>query len=134
MLETKFKLAFLVAVLFFTSLPLVGILRGTSPTPKEDRAISSESDQDSARTSDEDHYDDAEEPIAEEMVLIPAGPFTRGTMAGGYDEQPEGMVSLSAFHIDRYEVTNFQYNQFREATGHRKPSPPSRTARTGFMI
>ncbi len=129
MLETKFKLAFLVAVLFFTSLPLVGILRGTSPTPKEDRAISSESDQDSARTSDEDHYDDAKEPIAEEMVLIPAGPFTRGTMAGGYDEQPEGMVSLSAFHIDRYEVTNFQYNQFREATGHRKPSPPSRYAR-----
>jgi formylglycine-generating enzyme required for sulfatase activity len=36
---------------------------------------------------------------------------------------------LDAFAIDRYEVTNFQYQQFVNATGHRKSGPPSRYAK-----
>ena len=62
-------------------------------------------------------------------MFIPAGPFTRGTMAGGYDEQPEQLVHLSAYSIDRYEVTNHHYQQFVDATGHRKPGPPARYAK-----
>jgi formylglycine-generating enzyme required for sulfatase activity len=63
------------------------------------------------------------------MVSIPAGPFIRGTNQGGLDEQPQRTLVLDAFAIDRYEVTNFQYQQFVAATGHRKSAPPSRYAK-----
>jgi formylglycine-generating enzyme required for sulfatase activity len=71
----------------------------------------------------------SEEPVEEEVVSIPAGPFIRGTNAGGFDEQPQRTVVLGAFAIDRFEVTNFQYQQFVQATGHRKSGPPSRYAK-----
>ncbi|NGZ98305.1 MAG: sulfatase modifying factor 2, partial [Nitrospira sp. WS110] len=58
-----------------------------------------------------------EEPIQEEMVAISAGPFVRGTNDGGFDEQPQRTIFLDAFSIDRYEVTNHQYQQFVTATG-----------------
>jgi formylglycine-generating enzyme required for sulfatase activity len=63
------------------------------------------------------------------MVSIPAGPFIRGTDHGGFDEQPQRTLALDAFAIDRYEVTNFQYQEFVDATGHRKSGPPSRYAK-----
>jgi formylglycine-generating enzyme required for sulfatase activity len=64
------------------------------------------------------------------MVTIPAGPFVRGTMSGGFDEQPQRTISLETFSIDRHEVTNHQYQQFVTATGHRKAGPPSRYAKS----
>jgi formylglycine-generating enzyme required for sulfatase activity len=63
------------------------------------------------------------------MVRIPDGPFIRGTMVGGYDEQPERTIVLDAYVIDRFEVTNHQYQSFVAATGHRKAAPPSRYAK-----
>jgi formylglycine-generating enzyme required for sulfatase activity len=63
------------------------------------------------------------------MVSIPAGPFIRGTDQGGLDEHPQRTLVLDAFAIDRYEVTNFQYQQFVDATGHRKSGPPARYAK-----
>ena len=39
-------------------------------------------------------------------------------------------ISLETFSIDRYEVTNHQYQQFVLATGHRKAAPPSRYAKS----
>ncbi len=44
-----------------------------------------------------------------EMVLIPAGEFLMGNDQGPSDEQPIHLVFLSDFYIDRYEVTNAQY-------------------------
>jgi len=44
------------------------------------------------------------------MVLIPAGPFTMGSDSGGNDEQPVRTVTLDAFYIDQYEVTNARYS------------------------
>ena len=47
-----------------------------------------------------------------EMVLIPAGSFTMGSDAGeGQDEEemPEHTPNISAFYIDKYEVTNGLY-------------------------
>ena len=61
---------------------------------------------------------------------IPAGPFVRGTTSGGFDEQPQRTIYLDTFSIDRYEVTNHQYQQFVLATGHRKAAPPSRYAKS----
>jgi len=71
-----------------------------------------------------------------EMVLIPAGPFVMGSdkkdLAGigkefglqkplYFDEHPQRTVSLPAFYIDRYEITNADYGRFVRATRYRTP-------------
>ena len=58
-----------------------------------------------------------------EMILIPAGEFIMGSSEGedDGDEHPQHTVFLDAFYIDKYEVTNAQYKQFMDATGHRAP-------------
>lgn len=62
--------------------------------------------------------------VANDMVLVPAGEFLMGSPAGsdGFDdERPQRRVFVSAFWIDRYEVTNSNYLAFVQATGHRVP-------------
>lgn len=44
-----------------------------------------------------------------EMAYIPASAFTMGVSGGAVDEKPAHEVSLSAYWIDIYEVTNGQY-------------------------
>ena len=72
-----------------------------------------------------------------EMVLIPAGPSLMGSTPAQtaalidkddrlasdffHAEQPQHTVSLPAFYIDRYPVTNAQYAAFIAATGHPTP-------------
>jgi formylglycine-generating enzyme len=51
------------------------------------------------------------------MVLVPAGEFTMGSGDGGYDERPVHRVSLSAYYIDRCEVTVAEFAAFVRATG-----------------
>ncbi len=125
MLETRFKVVFLLAVLFAASLPIIAILRGTISTPFE--AGSTHSEEESVDSAPD--AASAEAPLEEELVVIPAGPFLRGTNQGGFDEQPERKIYLDEFLIDRYEVTNAQYAAFVKATGHRKSGPPSRYAK-----
>lgn len=55
------------------------------------------------------------------MVLIPAGEFIMGTDTRLPDEGPQHKVKLPAFYIDKYEVTNLQYEQFTKATERRSP-------------
>jgi len=59
-----------------------------------------------------------------EMVLIPAGEFLMGSPEGEgeVDEHPQHNVFLDTFYMDKYEVTNAQYKQFMDATGHRAPA------------
>lgn len=122
MLETRFKIALLVVVAIFASFPIMGILRGTTLPPVEpDLPEASPVDTDSAAANDA--------PIEETMVTLPAGFFTRGTIAGGFDEQPVKQVYLDTYSIDKYEVTNHQYAAFVAATNHRKAGPPSRYAK-----
>lgn len=129
MLEAKFKLVFLLVVLACAAMPIIAILRGTTLTPYE--KVTTE-----ASAEVESDGDDAlgEEPIQEEMVVVSAGPFIRGTSDGGFDEQPERTIFLDAFVIDRYEVMNHQYQQFVVATNHRKPGLPSRYAKSGSKV
>jgi formylglycine-generating enzyme required for sulfatase activity len=66
-----------------------------------------------------------------EMVSIPAGQFTMGRSKLTsddktnmrphvlLDDRPQHKVTISAFQIDRHEVTNAQYQKFVDAT-HRK--------------
>ncbi len=124
MLETRFKVVFLIVVLLFAAMPIIAILRGTTTTPFEEADPGS---QVSVQPGDVPAATEA--PIDEEMILIPAGTFLRGTDAGGLDEGPPREIFLDAFQIDRYEVTNSQYGQFAAATGHRKAGPPSRYAK-----
>ena len=42
-------------------------------------------------------------------VLVPAGPFSRGSTKGSDDERPVRVRTLPAFHIDRTEVTRAKY-------------------------
>ena len=52
----------------------------------------------------------------EGMVLIPAGEFEMGSGDPGArarnNEQPVHIVSVDAFYMDKYEVTNLEYQQF----------------------
>ena len=55
------------------------------------------------------------------MVLIPGGSFTMGTnnpifVADG--EGPERKVALSKFYMDKYEVSNSEFELFVNATGY----------------
>ena len=72
----------------------------------------------------------------EEMVLIPAGKFLMGTspedaqrLARKYHchvswlggESPQRTMTLPAFRVDKYPVTNRRYAAFVAATGYRPP-------------
>lgn len=46
-----------------------------------------------------------------EMMYVPAGSFMMGSSTGETDESPVHEVYLDAFWIDKYEVTNAQYQQ-----------------------
>jgi serine/threonine-protein kinase len=46
-----------------------------------------------------------------DRVLIPAGPFTRGSTRGADDERPVKVRTLPAFRIDRTEVTRAMYGR-----------------------
>ena len=131
MLETKFKVAFLLAVLAFAAIPIAGILRGTTVTPFEEPVAGPTAVAEPGAVPQEAPVREDEAPVREDMVTIPAGTFVRGTINGGFDEQPQRTIFLDAFSIDRYEVTNHHYQQFVLATGHRKPGLPSRYAKSG---
>jgi formylglycine-generating enzyme required for sulfatase activity len=54
---------------------------------------------------------------AQEMVRVPAGPFTMGSDEGPADERPAHQVQLRAFEIDRLPVTNEQFARFLQKFG-----------------
>ena len=71
-----------------------------------------------------------------EMVRVPAGDFTKGITEAELvqifmldrqenpvfaSEVPARKIYLQDFYIDRYPVTNYQYQYFIKATGHREP-------------
>jgi len=55
----------------------------------------------------------------EGMLLLPAGEFVMGSDAGNPDEKPAHKVRLSAFLLDKPEVTNEQFAAFVRATGYK---------------
>ena len=50
-----------------------------------------------------------------EMILIPAGEFTMGTLRGDGDERPPQKVHLDAYYMMKTEVTNAEYAKFLKA-------------------
>jgi len=58
----------------------------------------------------------------EGMVLIPGGTFDMGADSGAADERPVHPVTLNAFFMDQYEVTNARY---RKCVDEGKCTPPT---------
>src|SRR5215212_4826304 len=70
---------------------------------------------------------------ADDMVQVPAGEFTMGRTKLTSDDQtkmrpqillddiPARKVFVSAFRLDKYEVTNRKYEHFVRATNHKPP-------------
>lgn len=61
-----------------------------------------------------------------EMVLVPGGTFTMGDAKGAPDETPH-RVSVDAFYIDKYEVTQEHYRKITGADYSRWRSPKAPT-------
>lgn len=57
-------------------------------------------------------------PLFEDMVLIPAGPFTMGQDGSKPKNGPAHEVDLPAYEIDRFEVTNDEFAEFVSQTGY----------------
>ncbi|HWR50347.1 MAG TPA: SUMF1/EgtB/PvdO family nonheme iron enzyme, partial [Bryobacteraceae bacterium] len=57
------------------------------------------------------------------MVLIPAGEFTMGGDAAP-NERPEHRLTLPAYYLDQFEVTNNAYKQFCDRTHRPYPRAP----------
>ncbi len=55
------------------------------------------------------------------MIYVPAGEFIMGNESEFSNESPKRKVYLDAFYIDQYEVTNAEYKEFIDATGHPMP-------------
>ena len=60
------------------------------------------------------------QPGTAEMILIPAGEYLMG-VDSKKDDSPAHKVTIEAFLLDRYEVTNAQYLAFCQATGRNLP-------------
>lgn len=54
----------------------------------------------------------------DEMVEVPGGTFRMGSDAHYPEERPVHRVTVDAFRMDRYTVTNARFRRFVEATGH----------------
>jgi len=57
-------------------------------------------------------------PLFEDMILIPAGPFTMGQDGSKPKNGPAHTVEVPAFEIDRFEVTNAEFAHFVDQTGY----------------
>jgi formylglycine-generating enzyme required for sulfatase activity len=62
------------------------------------------------------------EPLRTDMVIIPQGQYTRGSVQGPRDEMPRHDVLLNGFAIDIHPVTNEQFLRFLEWNGSEKDS------------
>jgi formylglycine-generating enzyme len=52
------------------------------------------------------------------MVWIPSGSFYMGSNTGNPDEAPEHLVTVNGFWMDKFEITNEQFEKFVKATGY----------------
>ncbi|MCG3113751.1 MAG: formylglycine-generating enzyme family protein [Candidatus Manganitrophus sp. SB1] len=60
-----------------------------------------------------------------EMVLIPGGSFTMGGgPEGDFDEQPQRVIYLDGYYMDKHEVTNADYARFAKMLKRPLPTIP----------
>jgi formylglycine-generating enzyme required for sulfatase activity len=93
-----------------------------SPTPSPSPTATSTSPPPSATPA----------PSPADMALIPAGSFTMGSASGQPDEAPPHEVSLAAYFIDQFEVSNADYRQCVSAGKCSQTASPDGFTRTGY--
>lgn len=92
-----------------------------TPTPRPTPTPAPLQSAEESQTGEEAETSEAEPapaPIPEDMVLIPAGPFTMGQDGSKPKNGPAHTVDLPAYEIDRFEVTNDEFARFVEETGY----------------
>jgi formylglycine-generating enzyme required for sulfatase activity len=57
-----------------------------------------------------------------DMIFVPGGIFIMGSDDGSPSHQPEHIVQVADFYIDRWPVTNAEYKKFVDDTGHPVPN------------
>lgn len=67
-----------------------------------------------------------------EMVYVPEGSFEMGSTTGYDDEKPVRQVYLDAYWIDKFEVTNGQYEKCVKEGACSKPSSPGSSTRDSY--
>ena len=58
------------------------------------------------------------QPVAGEMIRVPGGEFRMGSDRHYPEERPTHRVAVDGFWIDQHPVTNAEFRQFVDATGH----------------
>ena len=114
----KFVLCILV-VAFCVILPDAVLAQKKTKTPPPPPPTAPEPVAEPAPQSIRDKKGHSLEP---EMVFIPAGTFTMGNEGNEANEKPAHEITLNAFYIGKYEITNRQYKAFIEATGLNSPT------------
>jgi eukaryotic-like serine/threonine-protein kinase len=71
---------------------------------------------------------------ARDAVEVPGGPFVRGSERGAADERPVRLVEVSAFAIDRLEVTNARYRACVEAGACTPPALLTSRGRARYFL
>ena len=66
------------------------------------------------------------------MMFVPAGEFSMGSESGSDDEKPIHSVTLDAYYIDKYEVTNAAYKRCVDAGGCEPPKQSSSYTRSAY--
>jgi serine/threonine-protein kinase len=73
------------------------------------------------------------DPAAAGMAAIPAGTFEMGTNDGAADERPPHTVTLDAFYLDQFEVTNARYAACVEAGACQPPAQTGSFTREAYF-
>jgi formylglycine-generating enzyme required for sulfatase activity len=71
-------------------------------------------------------------PIDRSPITVQAGPFVMGSDRGAPDERPVRLVDLSAFRLDRVEVTNGRYRRCVAAGACTPPALPNSHRRARY--
>lgn len=66
------------------------------------------------------------------MMFVPAGAFSMGSDSGSDDEKPIHSVTLDAYYIDKYEVTNAAYKRCVDAGVCEPPKQSSSYTRDAY--
>lgn len=93
-----------------------------APAPTEEEAAATSEAEPEAEAEETTEAAATTEPapaaIPEDMVQIPAGPFTMGQDNSKPKNGPAHSVDLPAFEIDRFEVTNDEFARFVDEAGY----------------
>ena len=101
-----------------TPKPTPAPLKSAEETPAEATTEPAGGEAATGETPAEAPTEAAMAPIPEDMVTVPAGPFTMGQDGDRPKNGPAHEVDVPAFEIDRFEVTNDEFARFVDETSY----------------